>query len=76
MNPMGGNSILPQEEIVRFGNGPRTDHRHDGTLSLRPNAYKLKVGGVSPRCGIKQIHEGGIGPRHIPKADNSFLGKD
>ena len=26
--------------------------------SLRPSAYKLKVGGVSSRCGIEQIHEG------------------
>ena len=28
---------------------------------LRPSAYKVRVGGVSPRCGIEQIREGGIG---------------
>ena len=41
-------------------------HTHDDTLSLRLNAYKLKVKGVSPRCGIEQIRE------FLLKADNIF----
>ena len=32
-----------------------------GTPFLTLNAYKARVGGVSPRCGIEQISEGGIG---------------
>ena len=35
-----------------------------GTPSLKPNTYKLKVGGVSPRCGIEQIR-GGLHPKWI-----------
>ena len=42
-----------------------------GTTFLRLNAYKAMVGGVSPQCGIEQIRENGIGPRPIPKADNT-----
>ena len=30
-----------------------------GTLFLRPKAYKTRVGGVSPQCGIEQIRAGG-----------------
>ena len=30
------------------------DYTHYGTLFLRPSAYKARVGGVSPRCRIKQ----------------------
>ena len=37
-----------------------------GTPSLRPSAYKLKVRGVSPRCGIEQIREGLHPKRTIP----------
>ena len=47
-----------------------------GTLFLRLNAYKTKVRGVSPRGGIEQIREGGIGSWSILKADNIWLGKD
>ena len=46
------------------------------TPFLRLNTYKARVGSVSPQCGTEQIHEGDIGPWPIPKADNSFLGKD
>ena len=31
-----------------------------GTPHLWAHAYKLRVGGVSPRCGIEQIRMGGI----------------
>ena len=34
---------------------------HYGTPFLRPSAYKLRVGGVSPWCGIEQIRVGSIG---------------
>ena len=47
-----------------------------GTLFLRLNAYKTRVRGVSPRGGIEQIREGGIGSWSILKADNIWLGKD
>lgn len=40
------------------------------------NAYKAMMEGVSPQCGIEQIRENGIGPRPIPKADNTWLEKD
>ena len=30
-----------------------------GTPFLRPKAYKARVGGISPRCEIEQIHAGG-----------------
>ena len=43
---------------------------------LRLDTYKARVEGVSPRCGIEQIHEGGIGPWPISKADNTWLEKD
>ena len=46
------------------------------TPFLRLNTYKARVGSVSPQCGTEQIHEGDIGPWPIPKADNSFSGKD
>ena len=36
------------------------------TPSLRPSTYKLKVGGVYPRCGIEQIREGIHPKRTIP----------
>ena len=42
-----------------------------GTPFLRFNAYKTMVGAVFPRCGIEQIHEGGIGLVPIPKTDNT-----
>ena len=44
---------------------------------LRPSAYKARVGGVSLRCGIKQICAGGSKswPAH-PKANDTWLGKD
>ena len=32
-----------------------------GTSFLRLSTYKIRVGGVSPRCEIEQICEGGIG---------------
>ena len=47
-----------------------------GTPFLGLNAYKARMGGDSPWCGIEQIHEGGSGPCPIPKADNTWLGKD
>ena len=47
-----------------------------GTPFLKLNAYKARVRDVSPQRGIEQIREGGISPCPIPKADNSFLGKD
>ena len=60
LNPKGAflweEQIFPQSSIVRFG-----DHTHYGTPFLRPSAYKARVGGVSFRCGIEQIREGGIG---------------
>ena len=46
------------------------------TLFLRFNAYKARVGSVSPQCEIEQIREGGISHRPIPKEDNILLGKD
>ena len=42
------------------------DHTHNGTHSLKPNAYKSKVGGVSPQCGIEQIREGFHPKQTIP----------
>ena len=32
---------------------------HYGTPFHRPSVYKVRVGGVSPRCGIEQICAGG-----------------
>ena len=37
-----------------------------GTPSLRPSAYKLKVGGIFPQCGIEQICEGFHPKQTIP----------
>ena len=42
---------------------------HDGTPSLKPNTYKLKVGGVSLRYGIEQIREGLHPKRAIPSKE-------
>ena len=36
-------------------------HTHYGTPFLGLSAYKARVEGVSPHCGIEQIREGGIG---------------
>ena len=41
-------------------------HTHDDTPSLRPNAYKLKVEGISPRYRIEQICEGFHPKQTIP----------
>ena len=54
-----------QSSIVRFGNGVETyssricsiPHREETPPTLRPKAYKARVGGVSSRCGIEQIRE-------------------
>ena len=62
-------SFEPQLGIVLFeisGTGRRPnpqgfDHIHYGIPFLRPSAYKARAGGVSPRCEIEQIREGGIG---------------
>ena len=45
-------SLKPQLGIFLFGiSGMDT---HYGTPFLRPSAYKARVEGVSPRCGIEQ----------------------
>ena len=46
---------VPLEGIVRFGSPkPKADNTlHDGTLSLRPNVYKSKVGSIVLQCGTK-----------------------
>ena len=41
-------------------------HTHDDTPLLRLNAYKLKVGGISPRYRIEQIREGFHPKQTIP----------
>ena len=48
-----------------------TNHM-SGTPHMWAHAYMLRVGGVSPWCGTKQICEGGIGSAPIPKANNTF----
>ena len=58
-----------------------------GKPFLRLNTYKARVGDVSPRCEIEQIHEGGIsssvhsqseqyliGERFVPPTKRSLLG--
>ena len=45
-------SLEPQLGIVLFGISDTNTHY--GTPFLRPNAYKVRMGGVSPRCGIEQ----------------------
>ena len=61
---------------------------HYGTPFLSPSAYKVRVGGVSPRRGIEQIRMGGckgwpylsqseqylIGERFIPPTKRRFEG--
>ena len=61
-NPCG---LHPNRTIPLMGTTLKSaflwDHTHYGTPFLRPSAYKARVRGVSPRCGILQIREGGIG---------------
>ena len=52
MGPTWGYSAkLVQGKYVPF--------THYVTPFFRPKAYKVRVGGISPQCGIEQIHVGG-----------------
>ena len=50
-------------------------HTHYGTPFLRPSAYKARVGDISPRCGIEQIHEGGIGSLAHSQSEQYLIGE-
>ena len=58
--------IFPQSGI---------DHTHYGTHFLKPSAYKARVGGVSPWCGIKQICEGGISSSAHSQSKQYLIGE-
>ena len=47
------------KSLAQTMDGPRP--KKHKTMNLWAHAYKLWVGGVSPRCGIEQIRAGGIG---------------
>ena len=51
------------------------DHTHYSTPFLRPSAYKARVGGVSPQCGIEQICEGGIGSSVHSQSEQYLIGE-
>ena len=48
-------------------------YTHYGTPNLRPSAYKARVGGISPRCGIVQIRAGGSKGRPCPSQSGQYL---
>ena len=52
-----------------------SDYTRYGTLFLRSSAYKVRVGGVSPRCGIEQIREGGIGSSAHSQSEQYLIGE-
>ena len=45
------------------------------TPFLRPSAYKARVGGLSPWCGIEQIHEGGISSSTHSQSEQYLIGE-
>ena len=48
-------------------------YTHYGTPFLRPSAYKARVGGVSPWCGIEQIRTGGSKGRPCLSQSRQYL---
>ena len=46
-----------------------------GTPFLRPSAYKARVGGISPWCGIEQIREGGISSSTHSQSEQYLIGE-
>ena len=55
-----GRTFVSTPNQVLFALGwVRIDHTHYSTPFLRLKAYKARLGGVSPRCEIKQIRAGG-----------------
>ena len=49
------------------------DYTHYGIPFLKPSAYKARVGGVSPQCGIEQIRVGESKGRLYPSQSGQYL---
>ena len=47
----------------------------EGTPFLRPSAYNTRVGGISPRCGIEQIHESSISSSAHSQSEQYLIGE-
>ena len=66
----GKDSFLPQKGALKG-----SAHREYCPPFLRPSAYKVRVGGVSPQCGIEQICEGGIGSSAHSQSKQYLIGE-
>ena len=74
---LGGTNLSPIRycSLWEWAEELMCDHTHYGTPFLRPSAYKARVGGVSPQCGIEQICEGGIGFSAHSQNEQYLIGK-